>query len=147
MKFESFAEEWFEDYAKLNLKSSTFKSQRQLARRTYSAIGHIRLDKLTTREIQRFINSLAKEGANENTGKALAHKTMINYLSFISSVLEYAIKMGMMMDNPCRRVTVPKGSKKERKILTVEQVEQFLKLLEKAPLMWKRSSHLICTAE
>lgn len=137
VKFEPFAEEWFENYAKLNLKSSTFKSQRQLSKRVYSAIGHIRLDKLTTREIQKFINSLAKDGANENTGKALAHKTMINYLSFISSVLDYAIKMGMLTDNPCRRVTVPKGSKRERKILTVEQAEQFLKLLEKAPLMWR----------
>lgn len=137
VKFEPFAEEWFENYAKLNLKSSTFKSQRQLAKRTFAALGHIRLDKLTTREIQKFINSLAKEGANENTGGALSHKTMINYLSFISSVLDYAIKMGMLTDNPCKRVTVPKGSKRERKILTVEQAEQFLKLLEKAPLMWR----------
>ena len=137
VKFEPFAEEWFENYARLNLKSSTFKSQKQLAKRTYAALGHIRLDKLTTREIQKFINSLAQEGANENTGGALSHKTMINYLSFISSVLDYAIKMGMLTDNPCKRVTVPKGSKRERKILTVSQAEQFLKLLEKAPLMWR----------
>ena len=137
VKFEPFAEEWFENYARLNLKSSTFKSQKQLAKRTYAALGHIRLDKLTTREIQKFINSLAQEGANENTGGALSHKTMVNYLSFISSILDYAIKMGMLTDNPCKRVTVPKGSKRERKILTVEQAEQFLKLLEKAPLMWR----------
>ena len=88
VKFEPFAEEWFENYAQLNLKSSTFKSQKQLAKRTYSALGHIRLDKLTTREIQKFINSLAQEGANENTGGALSHKTMVNYLSFHLSITE-----------------------------------------------------------
>lgn len=137
VKFEAFAEEWFEDYAKLNLKSTTYTRQRQLTKRVYASLGHIRLDKLTTREIQRFINSLAKDGVNENTGKALSRKTMVHYLSFISTIIDYAIKMDMLSDNPCRRVTIPKGSKKERKILTMEETEKFFKLLETAPLKYR----------
>ena len=138
VKFETFAEEWFEDYAKLNLKSTTYTRQRQLTKRVYKAIGHIRLDKITAREIQKFINSLAKEGVNEHTGKALSHKTMVHYLSFISTVLDYAIKMNMLSDNPCRRVTIPKGSKKKRNILTMEETQNFFNLLENyAPLKWK----------
>lgn len=137
VKFEAFAEEWFEDYAKLNLKSTTYTRQRQLTKRVYASLGHIRLDKLTTREIQRFINSLAKDGVNENTGKALSRKTMVHYLSFISTIIDYAIKMDMLSDNPCRRVTIPKGSKKERKILTMEETENFFKLLETAPLKYR----------
>ena len=124
IKFEAFAEEWFEEYGKLNLKSTTYTRQRQLTKRVYAAIGHIRLDKLTTREIQKFINSLAKDGVNEHTGKPLSRKTMIHYLSFISTIIDYAIKMDMLSDNPCRRVTIPKGSKKERKILTIEETEE-----------------------
>lgn len=126
VKFEVFSEEWFEDYANLNLKSTTYARQRQLTKRVYAAIGHIRLDKLTAREIQKFINSLAKDGVNENTGKALSRKTMVHYLSFISTIIDYAIKMDMLTDNPCRRVTIPKGGKKERKILTLEQTEDSL---------------------
>lgn len=137
VKFEVFAEEWFEDYAKLNLKSTTYTRQRQLTKRVYDAIGHIRLDKLTTREIQKFINGLAKDGVNQNTGKALSRKTMVHYLSFISTVIDYAIKMDMLTDNPCRRVTIPKGTKKERKILTQDQTEEFLKLLQTAPLKYQ----------
>lgn len=137
VKFEAFCEEWFEDYAKLNLKSTTYTRQRQLTKRVYAAIGHIRLDKLTTREIQKFINSLAKDGVNENTGKALSKKTMVHYLSFISTVIDYAIKMDMLTDNPCRRVTIPKGDKKERKILTIEQTEEFIKLLQTTPLKYQ----------
>ncbi len=97
---------------------------------------HIRLDKITTRVIQKFINSLAQDGTNERTGKPLSHKTMVHYLSFISTVFDYAIKMDMLTDNPCRRVTIPKGSKKERKILTIKQTGNFLKMLETAPLKW-----------
>lgn len=137
IKFEAFAEEWFEDYGKLNLKSTTYTRQRQLTKRVYAAIGHIRLDKLTTREIQKFINSLAKDGVNEHTGKPLSRKTMIHYLSFISTIIDYAIKMDMLSDNPCRRVTIPKGSKKERKILTIEETEEFFNLLKTAPLKYR----------
>ena len=137
VKFETFAEEWFEEYAKLNLKSTTYTRQRQLTKRVYAAIGHIRLDKITTRLIQKFINSLAQDGVNEITKKPLSHKTMVHYLSFISTVIDYAIKMDMLTDNPCRRVTIPKGSKKERKILSIQETEDFLKLLETAPLKWR----------
>ena len=137
VKFEPFAEEWFEEYAKLNLKSTTYTRQRQLTKRVYAAIGHIRLDKITTRVIQKFINSLAQDGTNEITKQPLSHKTMVHYLSFISTVIDYAIKMDMLTDNPCRRVTIPKGSKKERKILSIKETEKFLKLLEKAPLKWR----------
>lgn len=137
VKFEAFAEEWFEDYGKLNLKSTTYTRQRQLTKRVYESIGYFRLDKITTRVIQKFINSLAQDGTNERTGKPLSHKTMVHYLSFISTVLDYAIKMDMLTDNPCRRVTIPKGSKKERKILTIKQTEDFVKMLETAPLKWR----------
>lgn len=74
IKFEAFAEEWFEDYAKLNLKSTTYTRQRQLTKRGYAAIGHIRLDKLTTREIQKFINSLAKRRSERAHRQAFIQK-------------------------------------------------------------------------
>ncbi|SEL42805.1 tyrosine-type recombinase/integrase [Ruminococcus albus] len=138
IKFEALAEEWFEEYAKLNLKSTTFTRQRQLTKRVYKAIGHLRLDKITARDIQKFINSLAQEGVNEHTGKPLSRKTMVHYLSFISTILDYAIRMDMLNDNPCRRVTIPKGSKKKRHILTMEETQHFFKLLDDhAPLKWK----------
>ena len=94
MKFQTVAEEWFEQYANLNLKNTTLTRQRQLAKELQKAIGHIRLDLFyRNRDIQKFINSLAVEGANEKTGKPLARKTMVHYLSFISTVIDYAVIM------------------------------------------------------
>ena len=144
IKFMALAEEWFEEYAKLNLKSTTFTRQRQLTKRVYKAIGHLRLDKITARDIQKFINSLAQEGVNEHTGKPLSRKTMVHYLSFISTVLDYGIRMDMLNDNPCRRVTIPKGSKKKRHILTMKETQHFFTLLDDhAPLKWKTFFTLI----
>ena len=122
---------------KMTEKQIEKELQRQLTKRVCAAIGHIRLDKLTTREIQKFINSLAKDGVNEHTVKPLSRKTMIHYLSFISTIIDYAIKMDMLSDNPCRRVTIPKGSKKERKILTIEETEEVFRLLRTASLKYR----------
>ena len=91
MKFQELAEEWFREYAKPNLKSTTYERMLQLTGRVYPAIGHLRMDKINARQLQSFINSLGREGANEKTGKPLARKTIVNYLSFISDVFKLAI--------------------------------------------------------
>lgn len=137
VKFEEFAEQWFEEYAKLNLRNTSYERMRQLTNRVYPAIGHLRIDKITGRHIQQFINDLALNGKSFKTGKPLSRKTAVHHLSFISDVFSYAVKMDMLSDNPCRRVTVPKGEKKEKEIYTLEEIEQLFRLLENAPLKYR----------
>lgn len=129
VKFETFAEQWFEEYAKLNLRHTSYERMRQLTQRVYPALGHLRLDKITGRHIQQFINDLALNGKSMKTGKPLSRKTAIHYLSFISDVFSYAVKMDMLSENPCRKVTVPKGEKKEKEIYTLEEIEELFRLL------------------
>ena len=137
VKFEEFAEQWFEEYAKLNLRNTSYERMKQLTKRVYPAIGHLRIDKITGRHIQQFINDLALNGKSFKTGKPLSRKTAVHHLSFISDVFSYAVKMQMLSDNPCRLVTVPKGEKKEKEIYTLEEVEQLFGLFETAPLKYR----------
>ena len=137
VKFETFAEQWFEEYAKLNLRHTSYERMRQLTQRVYPAIGHLRLDKITGRHVQQFINHLALNGKSMKTGKPLSRKTAIHHLSFISDVFSYAVKMDMLSENPCRKVTVPKGEKKEKEIYTLEEIEVLFSLLETAPLKYR----------
>ncbi len=137
MKFQEFAEQWFEEYAKLNLRNTSYERMKQLTVRVYPAIGHLRLDKITSRHIQQFINDLALNGKSLKNGKPLSRKTAIHHLSFISDVFSYAVKMEMLTDNPCKRVTVPKGEKKEKEIYTLEEVEKLFQLLDTAPLKYR----------
>ena len=46
-KFETFAREWFKDYAELKLKKLTLNRYHQMQKRAYTALGHIRIDKIT----------------------------------------------------------------------------------------------------
>ena len=137
VKFQDFAEQWFEEYAKLNLRNTSYERMKQLTVRVYPAIGHLRLDKVTSRHIQQFINDLALNGKSLKNGKPLSRKTAVHHLSFISDVFSYALKMEMLTDNPCKRVTVPKGEKKEKDIYTLEEVEKLFHLLENAPLKYR----------
>ena len=137
IKFQDFAEQWFEEYARLNLRNTSYGRMKQLTVRVYPAIGHLRLDKITSRHIQQFINDLALNGKSLKNGRPLSRKTAVHHLSFISDVFSYAVKMEMLTDNPCKRVTVPKGEKKEKDIYTLEEVAQLFQLLETAPLKYR----------
>jgi len=112
----------FREYAKLNLRNTSYERMKQLTVRVYPAIGHLRLDKITSRHIQQLINNLALNGKSLKNGRPLSRKTAVHHLSFISDVFSYAVKMEMLTDNPCKRVTVPKGEKKEKDIYTLEEV-------------------------
>ena len=143
VKFEAFADQWFEEYAKPNLRNTTYERMLQLRGRTYAALGHLRMDKMNPRQIQAFINTLSKNGANERNGKPLAPKTIRHYLSFISDVFSYAVKMCVVSDNPCSRVTLPKDKHEEKKIYTMEQVQKFLTLLDQEPLKYRTFFNLL----
>ena len=137
VKFEEFAEEWFAEYAKPNLRNTTYERLLQLRGRIYPAIGHIRMDKINPRQIQAFVNTLSKDGSNEHTGGALAPKTIQHYLSFISDVFSYAVKMEVVSNNPCTRVTIPKVVQKEKQIYTINEVAKLLELLNNEPLKYR----------
>lgn len=131
VKFETFAEQWFEEYAKLNLRNTSYERMRRITHRIYPIIGHMRMDKITSRHIQQLINELALNGKNELNGNSLSRKTIIHHLSFVSVVFSYAVKMGMLSYNPCQNVSVPKGEAREKEIYTLEEIAKVFELLDK----------------
>ena len=143
IKFQDLAEEWFENYAKHALHSTTYERMLQLTHRIYPAIGHLRIDKINARILQGFVNSLAKEGANEKTGKPLAPKTIRHNLSFVSDVFSYAVRMDLVPDNPCSKVTIPKGEVKEKQIYTQEELAVLLEKLQDEPIKYRAFFYLI----
>ena len=134
VKFEEFLNQWFKEYAELSLKPNTVTGYHSMEPRIIKAIGHIRMDKLTTRDIQKFIVSLCDskrfDTQDKNDGK-LSTKTIKLYKSFISTVCSYAVKMNVIKDNPCRNVTIPKVVSPEKEFYTIEETQQLFDLFEK----------------
>jgi integrase len=138
VKFETLAEEWFiQVELEKKLKALTIKRLKQARERTYAAIGHLYISKITSRQIQEFINNLAEDGINKHTGGGLSTKTQKLYINFISDVFNYAINYDMDVKNPCGRVQVINKPVKERDCYTVEEAQHFLELLETAPLKYR----------
>lgn len=134
IKFENFAEQWFRDYAKEHLRYRTYELYQQLSKRTYAALGHIRIDQLQPHHLLNFYAQLAEPGQNTRTGGKLAPKTIKHYHTFISSIMERAVKWGLVDSNPCRHVDPPKTEPHEVDCMNDEEALQFLECLENEPI-------------
>ena len=136
-RFQEFGDQWFEEYAALNLRHTSYERMMSVSSRVYERFGNKRLDSITSRDIQRFINDLMLNGKNKVTGKPLSRKSVIHHLNLLSDIFNYAVQMEVLNRNPCTNVKVPKGEKKEKQIYTLEEVEQILTYLNQEPLMFR----------
>lgn len=137
VKFQLFAENrYFVDYAPENLKRKTIDSYQHYEDRVYAAIGHLRMDKITPTVIQKFVRGLLK---GDKKHKPLSKKSAKNYLSFVSSVFEYAIDLKAAKSNPCRSIKISIKGRPEHDCYTLEEAQHFLDLLLSPgePLMYQ----------
>ena len=134
IKLDTFLPMWFDEYAAVQLKERTIQRYRGLSVRVLQALGHLRIDKITPRQIQQFINNLGEDGINEVTGGKLSPKTIRHYWEFLSTVLEYAVHMEMIPSNPCSKVILPALEEKEHPCYTLDEAQKFLSLLEQESL-------------
>lgn len=137
VKFETFSKQWDEEYAKPRYKKVTYDKTGHVLKRLNKEVGHMRLDKITTRTVQQVIGRFLK--GDENNGyKPMSAKTVKNYISCMSSVLDYAVQMGLISDNPCKRAKFPAAKQTEKECYTLEEAQQFVDLLiTKAPIVYK----------
>lgn len=142
VKFEQLAEEWLDTYAEKHLKERTVSSYRSLTKRTYAALGAKRVDKITVRDVQSFIDNLSEAGVKIHHIKkdtpdeelpppsGLSPKTVRGYLSFVSCIMSYAARLEMIASNPCDKVVLPSLNTAERECYTLDEAARLLELLE-----------------
>ena len=143
VKFEELAEQWLEEVVKPGLKTSTYSRLLQLRDRVYPAIGHMKIDKITRRDIRNLINDIALNAKNKkDSSKGLSYKTVKHYLSFISDVFRHAIECDLVSNNPCEYVKIPRtetNGQKPRDCYTIEELCTLYDLMEEqnAPLKYQ----------
>ena len=122
-----------ENYAKIKLRPSTFKtSQGFLKNHIKPQLGKISLNDLTTLHLQQFYKKLLAEGRVERIEaqkqpKGLSAKTVRNIHQIISSALKLAIEQRLIARNPADGCALPKAERKEMQTLPVEQLTSFLR--------------------
>jgi hypothetical protein len=86
VKFETLAEEWLDGTGKAILSPTTHVRYCGLRKRIYEEIGHLYIDKITVRHIQKFIDNMTFNEKNMKNGQPLSRKTTALHLGLISSV-------------------------------------------------------------
>jgi len=124
-------EVWMENYAKIKLRPSTFKtSQGFLKNHIKPQIGGIPLAELTSLDLQRFYKHLLDGGRVDRVEakkkpKGLASKTVRNIHQMIGSAYNLAIEQKLVTRNPTQGCALPKVEHKEMKTLTSDQLSAF----------------------
>ena len=124
-------EVWMENYAKVKLRPSTFKtSQGFLKNHIKPQIGSIPLADLTSLDLQRFYKHLLDGGRVDRIEakkkpKGLAPKTVRNIHQMIGSAYNLAIEQHLVTKNPTQGCALPKVEHKEMKTLTADQLSAF----------------------
>lgn len=129
---------WLESYIRPNVRKATYENYRDhLNNHLIPGLGHVRLKKLTTTDIQVFYKELLTDGnrrrvRNEETdtlecpGYGLAPSTLVCIRNIIKAALEQATIEGKIPYNPARATKAPKVEKREMTILSNEEIAQFL---------------------
>lgn len=73
IKFKDFAEQWFTDYADIQLRKRTVRSYRDCMVRINQEIGHIRIDRLKPQHLIRFYDKLSQPITDQK------YKCIINF--------------------------------------------------------------------
>ena len=127
----SWLEVWMENYAKVKLRPSTFKtSQGFLKNHIKPQIGSVPLADLTSLDLQRFYKHLLDGGRVDRIEakkkpKGLAPKTVRNIHQMIGSAYNLAMEQNLVSKNPTQGCALPKVEHKEMKTLTADQLSAF----------------------
>jgi len=127
---EDWCNYWFKEYNS-NIRSSTkVNYEGYIKNKIIPHIGYIKLNALTTGDLQLFFNAI-KQSGNKNTGKALSDKTVKNVFQMLHKCLGQAVDNDLIRKNFCDGVELPSQDiKEEMRVLNSEETRQLLYALD-----------------
>ena len=108
---------------------------RNIEQHIIPAIGDIPLNKLTTRDLQKFYNDLQSNGRLRKVQKkekpGLSNSTVRGIHMMLHNALDRAVKEKLILSNPTENCIIPKIEKQEMKILHPDHISAYLNAAER----------------
>jgi len=124
--FKDLTDMWLVNY-KMTLKPQSYNSTvSMLNKHILPYFGKMKLDKITSSDVQTFINDLSKKTIN-----------YVNARSIISRILQHGILLQLIQHNPARDIVLPRKQKKDSdkvKFIEKDDLKKFLDYIEKDKL-------------
>lgn len=124
---------WLDEYKKPILRPSTYSGYgKDIENHILPYLGAKKLTQLKTADLQKHYNRLLESGRmNDNgKGKGLANATVRGIHMVLREALDSAVREGLIPRNPADGTSPPKIHRKEKQVLTKDQLESFMKLIE-----------------
>ena len=135
MSLSEWLDKWIAEYMTGTVRESTLRGyKRYVESYIKPALGEKPIAFFTTSQIQKFYNNLKKNGRINNRhiyGEGLASSTVNGVHCVLHEALDMAVKAHIISKNPTNGTTVPKGIKNEMKVLTDEQLDTFMKIIDR----------------
>lgn len=121
MKLEDWMTQWL-DYYLPNIEATTRTHYRDaIKNHIIPALGHVPLNLLRASSIQAWINNL-------HTQNGLSPKSIRNIYLNLKAALTKAVVLRMLPYNPCEGVVLPKATKYQATIYTVQEMSHLLEV-------------------
>ena len=123
---------WYEVYARPNIRPSTAAYYKGfIDHHIIPEIGDIKLNKLTSRTIQKLYNNLKDHGRIREAQKAKNPGLSSSYVrgvhTMLHNCLDRAVKERLIPRNPTDECIIPKLQKREIKILPADSIRSYLR--------------------
>jgi integrase len=124
--------QWYDGYVTSNLSPKTSESyNHELCQYIIPRLGGIRLTELRPHHIQDYIAQTLSGGSRRQAG-GLSHRTVQYHYRILSKALDDAIKMGLLVVNPCKGVSPPRPARYDIPTIGQDELKQLIGALQKS---------------
>jgi len=133
ISFGEWLDTWLKTYKVSRLTPSTYESYRVIIEHHLKpTLGNIMIADITADQIQKLLNAKQEKGARKDgrNNITLSASSVIKIKIIISASLKQAVKNRMIPYNPAEAVTPPKMTRREIRVLSLEEQNNFMGVLQ-----------------
>lgn len=134
MTLGEWLDKWINEFIIFSVRPSTITSYQALIENQIKPyLGKRSLSTLTTNEIQKFYNTLKKQGRvhpDRIHGTELADSMIRKTHMVLHEALGMAVQQRLLINNPTIGTTIPKNNYKDKQILNNEQLNRFMEIIK-----------------
>lgn len=134
MTLGEWLDKWISEFMIFTVREGTLSAYKSLIEHQIKPyLGNRPLSALTTNEIQKFYNSVKKNGrvhADREHGTELADSMVRKIHMLLHESLDTAMRQRLIVNNPTNGTTIPKNNYPAKQILNDEQLERFMEVIK-----------------
>lgn len=134
--FMEFMRYWLDEVIRPQIEQTTYEGYMQNLERhikPYFAPLNLSVEELQLTHLQKFVNDKHKNGRLDGEG-GLTGKSIKKYMANVGKALDYAVKTGIIRQNPARYVDFPKDKAFTGAFYSVEEIDKLLKACKGTPI-------------